>query len=52
MAEANPLEAFRLALAGATRAIAGDAEVELSFIAVTLGDAQHLVERQLPALFT
>jgi cobaltochelatase CobT len=27
----NPLEAFRLALAGATRAIAGDAEVELSF---------------------
>ncbi|HYI48329.1 MAG TPA: cobaltochelatase subunit CobT [Allosphingosinicella sp.] len=31
MAEANPLEAFRLALAGATRAIAGDAEVELSF---------------------
>jgi cobaltochelatase CobT len=28
---ANPLEAFRLALAGATRAIAGDAEVELSF---------------------
>jgi cobaltochelatase CobT len=31
LAEANPLEAFRLALAGATRAIAGDAEVELSF---------------------
>jgi len=31
VAEANPLEAFRLALAGATRAIAGDAEVELSF---------------------
>jgi cobaltochelatase CobT len=31
MAEENPLEAFRQALAGATRAIAGDAEVELSF---------------------
>ena len=31
MAEDNPLEAFRNALAGATRAIAGDAEVELSF---------------------
>ena len=31
MAEDNPLEAFRLALAGATRAIAGDAEIELSF---------------------
>jgi cobaltochelatase CobT len=31
MAEDNPLESFRLALAGATRAIAGDAEVELSF---------------------
>ncbi|HTU12956.1 MAG TPA: cobaltochelatase subunit CobT [Allosphingosinicella sp.] len=31
MAEDNPLEAFRLALAGATRAIAGDSEVELSF---------------------
>src|SRR5205085_6582756 len=31
MADDNPLEAFRLALAGATRAIAGDAEVELSF---------------------
>ncbi|HYI64470.1 MAG TPA: cobaltochelatase subunit CobT [Allosphingosinicella sp.] len=31
MAEENPLESFRLALAGATRAIAGDAEVELSF---------------------
>ena len=31
MAEDNPLEAFRQALAGATRAIAGDAEVELGF---------------------
>jgi cobaltochelatase CobT len=31
VAETSPLEAFRLALAGATRAIAGDAEVELSF---------------------
>jgi cobaltochelatase CobT len=31
MAEDNPLEAFRLALAGATRAIAADSEVELSF---------------------
>ena len=31
MADDNPLEAFRLALAGATRAIAGDGEVELSF---------------------
>jgi cobaltochelatase CobT len=31
VAEDNPLEAFRSALAGATRAIAGDAEVELSF---------------------
>ena len=31
MADDNPLEAFRLALAGATRAIAGDSEVELSF---------------------
>ena len=29
MADDNPLEAFRHALAGATRAIAGDAEVEL-----------------------
>ncbi len=33
MADDNPLEAFRLALAGATRAIAGDGEVELSFTA-------------------
>ncbi len=31
MADDNPLEAFRLALAGATRAIAADSEVELSF---------------------
>ena len=31
MAEDNPLEAFRLALAGATRAIARDGEVELGF---------------------
>ena len=31
MADDNPLEAFRLALAGATRALAGDAEVELGF---------------------
>jgi cobaltochelatase CobT len=31
MAEDNPLESFRLALAGATRAIARDAEVELGF---------------------
>ena len=30
LAEENPLETFRQALAGATRAIAGDAEVELS----------------------
>lgn len=31
MAEDNPLESFRLALAGATRALARDAEVELGF---------------------
>ena len=31
MSDNSPLEAFRQALAGATRAIAGDAEVELSF---------------------
>jgi cobaltochelatase CobT len=31
MADDNPLEAFRLALAGATRALAADSEVELSF---------------------
>ena len=31
MAEDNPLESFRLALAGATRAIARDGEVELGF---------------------
>ena len=31
MADDNPLEAFRAALAGATRALAADAEVELSF---------------------
>jgi cobaltochelatase CobT len=31
VAEDNPLESFRQALAGATRAIAGDAEVELGF---------------------
>src|SRR3954467_11976234 len=31
MADDNPLEAFRHALAGATRAIARDAEVELGF---------------------
>ncbi|HST37561.1 MAG TPA: cobaltochelatase subunit CobT [Allosphingosinicella sp.] len=31
MAEDNPLEAFRLALAGATRALARDPEVELGF---------------------
>ena len=31
LAEDNPLEAFRLALAGATRAMARDAEVELGF---------------------
>jgi cobaltochelatase CobT len=30
MAEENPIEAFRQALAGATRAIAGDPEIELS----------------------
>src|SRR3954454_1422032 len=31
MAENSPLEAFRLALAGATRAIARDGEIELGF---------------------
>src|ERR1700761_7665435 len=33
MAEQNPLEAFRLALAGATRAIAHEPEVELGYSA-------------------
>jgi cobaltochelatase CobT len=48
MAEENPLEAFRLALAGATRAIAGDAEVELSFTSDVPTVAGKAVKAPMP----
>jgi cobaltochelatase CobT len=48
MAEDNPLEAFRLALAGATRAIAGDGEVELSFTSDAPSVAGKSVKAPLP----
>ena len=48
MADENPLEAFRLALAGATRAIAGDAEVELSFTSDIPTVAGKSVKAPLP----
>jgi cobaltochelatase CobT len=48
MAEENPLEAFRLALAGATRALAGDAEVELSFTSDVPTVAGKAVKAPMP----
>jgi cobaltochelatase CobT len=45
VAEENPLEAFRHALAGATRAIARDAEVELAFT----GDAPSVAGKTVKA---
>src|ERR1700741_3277639 len=48
MAEDNPLEAFRHALAGATRALSGDAEVELSFPSNTPPVAGKSVKAPLP----
>jgi cobaltochelatase CobT len=48
MADENPLEAFRLALAGATRAIAGDAEVELSFTSDVPNVAGKSVKAPMP----
>ncbi|HEY5710577.1 MAG TPA: cobaltochelatase subunit CobT [Allosphingosinicella sp.] len=48
MAEENPLEAFRHALAGATRAIAGDSEVELSFTSDIPSVAGKAVKAPMP----
>jgi cobaltochelatase CobT len=48
MAEDNPLEAFRHALAGATRAIAGDGEIELSFTSDVPGVAGKAVKAPMP----
>ena len=48
MAEDNPLEAFRHALAGATRAIAGDGEVELSFTSDVPGVTGKAVKAPMP----
>ncbi len=44
----NPLEAFRHALAGATRAIAADAEVELGFTSDTPSVAGKSVKAPMP----
>jgi cobaltochelatase CobT len=48
MADDNPLEAFRLALAGATRALAADAEVELSFTSDVPTVAGKAVKAPMP----
>ncbi len=48
MPEDNPLEAFRHALAGATRAIAGDHEVELSFTSDAPSVAGKAVKAPMP----
>jgi len=48
MAEDNPLEAFRHALAGATRALAGDGEVELSFTSDAPSVAGKAVKAPMP----
>jgi len=48
MAEANPLEAFRQALAGATRALAGDAEVELGFTSDAPSTSGKSVKAPMP----
>jgi len=48
MAEDNPLEAFRHALAGATRAIARDAEVELGFTSDVPAVAGKSVKAPMP----
>ncbi|WBO22407.1 cobaltochelatase subunit CobT [Sphingomonas abietis] len=48
MAENNPLEAFRLALAGATRAIAHEPEVELGYSADTAVQSGKTVKVPMP----
>ncbi|MGQ0661408.1 cobaltochelatase subunit CobT [Sphingosinicella sp.] len=48
MAEENPLESFRQALAGATRAIAGDAEIELSLTSDAPSASGKSVKAPLP----
>jgi len=48
MPEDNPLEAFRLALAGATRAMARDAEVELGFTSDLPTVAGKIVKAPMP----
>ena len=49
MAEDNPLETFRHALAGATRAMARDAEVELGFTSDMPGVSGKSVKAPMPA---
>ena len=49
MAEDNPLEAFRHALAGATRAIARDPEVEVSFTSDSPSASGKSVKAPMPA---
>jgi cobaltochelatase CobT len=48
MAEDNPLESFRQALAGATRAMARDAEVELGFTSDVPGVSGKSVKAPMP----
>ena len=48
MADDNPLEAFRQALAGAARAIAGDSEIELSFTAELPSVAGKSIRAPMP----
>src|SRR5918993_40283 len=48
MADDNPLEEFRHALAGATRAIAGDAEVEVGFTSDAPSAAGKSVKAPMP----
>ena len=48
MADDNPLELFRHALAGATRAIAGDAEVEVGFTSDAPSAAGKTVKAPMP----
>jgi len=48
MADDTPLEAFRLALAGATRAMARDAEVELGFTSDVPGVSGKSVKAPMP----
>ena len=49
MSDESPLDRFRLALTGATRAIAGDAEVDVGFTADAASEQGKSVRVPMPA---